>query len=296
MKKTSGAYLELHFVVLLLGFTGILGKLIVVPALQLVIMRMMIAFLGLLFITRISRISFRLSGRILLQSLGVGLIVAAHWFCFFQAIKISNVSIALGLLGTGTLFTAFLEPMFMRKKMSGMDVLIALVILVGIYLIFRFESGYFWGILTAIAAYFLSSLFSVMNKKLGEHGDVRNISMIEMVSGIIVLSIAWAVGGNEIAIPTPSDWFFVILLGSVCTAYAFTATIRLMQRFSAYLVVLHINLEPVYAIILAYFIFGESEKMTWGFYVGSAIVTAAVFFYTFASRIKARNKDNTITA
>lgn len=288
MKKTPGAYLELHFVVLLLGFTGILGKLIVLPALQLVVMRMVIAFLGLLLITRISKIRFDLSRRVLFQSLGVGLIVAAHWFCFFEAIKISNVSIALGLLGTGTLFTAFLEPLFMRKKLSGIDIVVALVILIGIYLIFRFESGYFWGILTAIAAYFLSSLFSVMNKKLGEHGDVRNISMIEMISGMTAMCTIWLLSQNDIVIPSTSDWFFVILLGSICTAYAFTATIRLMQRFSAYLVVLHINLEPVYAIILAYFIFGESEKMTWGFYLGSAIVTAALFFYTFYSRLKTK--------
>ena len=289
--KNASSYWELHFVVLLLGFTGILGKLIELPTLQLVISRMVIAFVAMIFITKVFSKSPQLKRRLFLQSLGVGIIVAAHWLCFFQAIKISNVSIALGLLGTGTLFMSFLEPLFFKKRIQTLDLLVAIIILAGIYLIFSFETTYFWGIIMAISAYFLSSLFSVLNKKLGEKGEVRSISRIEMGSGLLFLIIVWVFSDERFVYPRQSDWVFLIILGVICTAYAFTATLRLMQKFSAYLVVLHINLEPIYAIILAYFIFGESEKMTWGFYVGSAIVSIAVFYYTFKTSQQRKKQE-----
>lgn len=287
MSGNLKTYFELHFVVLLLGFTGILGKLINLPAPELVVFRMFIAFVSLFLILKFQKVKTKSSGKILWSALSVGFVVAAHWTTFFLAIKLSNVSVALGLLGVGTLFTALLEPLVLKKKLSGLEIIVAVFIIAGIYIIFRFEGDYFWGIVTAIVSYFLSSLFSAFNKKLSHIYDSRVLSLYELLFGFVLAAIALpflAPMTEGLHLPDWKDIVFLILLGSICTAYAFTATIKLMQKLSAYLVVLHINLEPVYAIIIAYFLFGESEHMSMGFYVGASMITISVLFYPYVSK------------
>jgi len=186
-----------------------------------------------------------------------------------------------------SLFTALLEPLILRQRFSWLDIITGVFIIAGIYIIFRFESRYVEGIITAIVCYFLSSLFSVLNKKQQEKIHPSVLSMYEML-----FAFFFALGALPFLLPDAfndfwpgtSDLFYLILLGSICSAYAFTAAIRLMQEMSAFFVVLHINLEPVYAIILAFFIFGESEQMSLGFYVGAAIIFAAVFLYPFLKK------------
>lgn len=280
-------YFELHFVVLLLGFTGILGKLINLPASELVVFRILFAFISLFLILKVQKVSVRPTKKLLWSALAVGFVVAAHWTTFFLAIKLSNVSVALGLLGVGTLFTAFLEPLILKKKLSGLEIVIAVFIIAGIYMVFHFEGEYFWGIITAIIAYFLSSLFSAFNKKLSHIYDSRVISLYELIFGFALAAIALpflAPLTKGLYWPDWKDYIYLILLGSICTAYAFTATIRLMKMLSAYLVVLHINLEPIYAIIIAYLLFGESEHMSTGFYIGAGIITVSVFFFPYLKR------------
>ncbi len=284
MSGNLKTYFELHFVVVLLGFTGILGKLISLPAPELVVFRMFIAFISLFFILKFQKVSIRTSKKLLWSSFAVGFVVAAHWTTFFLAIKLSNVSVALGLLGVGTLFTALLEPLVLKKKLSALELIVAVFIIAGIYIIFRFEGNYFWGILTALISYFLSSLFSAFNKKLSHIYDSRVISLWELIFGFALAAIALpflAPMTDGLFWPDWKDYIYLILLGSICTAYAFTATIKLMQKLSAYLVVLHINLEPVYAIIIAYFLFGASEHMSMGFYVGASMITVSVLFFPY---------------
>lgn len=287
MKVSLRSYLELHFVVLLLGFTGILGKLISLPAPHLVVFRVFIAFITLFIFLKFRKAKLKLSRRHLFSCVSIGLIVAAHWTTFFYAIKLSNVSVALGLLGVGSLFTALLEPLILKHRFSWLDIVTGLIIIAGIYIIFRFESRYVEGIITAIVCYFLSSLFSVLNKKVQAQIPVQTLSMYEMLFAFVFALAALPFLVPEAFSsfwPKPMDLVYLILLGSVCSAYAFTAAIRLMKDTSAFFVVLHINLEPVYAIILAWFIFGESEHMSIGFYTGAAIIFAAVFLYPFLKK------------
>ncbi len=233
--------------------------------------------------------NLKVSRKVLFSTIGVGLVVAAHWTTFFLAIKLSNVSVGLGLLGVGTLFTALMEPILLRQRFSWFDILTGLIIIAGIYIIFRFESRYAEGIAVAIVSYFLSSLFSVLNKKLSNETTGQILSLYEMIFGFFFAAIAmpflvpnvfqsfWT--GTE-------DMIYLLILGSICTAYAFTATIRLMKELSAYFVVLHINLEPVYAILLAYFIFGDSEYMSTGFYIGASLIFISVLLYPLLKIIK----------
>ncbi|HOY33352.1 MAG TPA: EamA family transporter [Bacteroidales bacterium] len=285
--------LLLHLVVIILGFTAILGKLIQLPAVELVWYRMLIAFLALIFFIFIARLPVRLPIRSVLKLFLIGIIIAAHWICFFQAIKVSNVSVTLGCLSVTTLFTSFLEPLVNRKKISLLEVIIGLIIILGIYIIFRFETRYVTGIILTIICAFLASLFSVLNKKIALHYEPEITTFYEMLAGFVVITgyllltnDSWAL----VTMPTVNDFIFLLILGIVCTAFAFSATVKIMQKLSAYQVVLAINLEPVYGIIAAYFIFGESEHMTTEFYIGAAIILLSVVLYTF---IKNRSKPQT---
>ncbi len=279
-KALFGTYLQLHLVVLILGFTAILGKLIALPALELVWYRMLLTVVVFFVFLKISKDSTTVSRRSLLSFLGVGLIIALHWVTFYGAIKLSNVSVTLGCFATTTFFTSFLEPIFYRKRINVFEVLISLIILAGLYLIFRFETRYATGILVALFSAFLAGLFTVLNKKLVANHSAIQISFYEMVGGLIGLTLYITLSGRGIVIPslhpTLADLFYLFLLATVCTAYAHTMQVEVMKHLSAFTVTLTINLEPVYGIVMAFFIFGETERMTTGFYLGTLIILLSV--------------------
>ena len=273
-------YVKLHAIVLIFGFTAIIGKLITLPALELVWYRMLIAVLTFYIYLKITKENLAVSRTELLKLLGVGVIIAVHWVTFYGAIKLSNVSVALGCFATTALFTSFLEPFFYRKKIIIAEVLTGLIIIAGLYLIFRIETRYLTGILVALLSAFLAGLFAVLNKKLVASHRAVKISFYEMIGGVIALSLFLALSGKGTSVPflfpTWMDFFYLILLGTICTAFAHTIQVDVMQHLSAYTVTLTINLEPVYGIILAYFIFGETERMTTGFYTGTLIILLSV--------------------
>lgn len=281
-------HFKLHFVVLIYGFTAILGKLIALPATQLVWYRMLIAAVSFFLFLRFRKVSFRISMKEFLQLSGIGLVVAAHWITFFAAIKISNVSVTLGCLASSTLFTSFLEPLLSRKRVNPVEVFIGLIIIAGLYLIFRFETRYFAGIIVALVSAFLAGLFTVLNKKMVARHAASVISFYEMVSGFLGITIFLLLSGEfsrGIQLPSSSDIFYLLLLGVICTGYAFAIQVDVMNALSAYVVSLSINLEPVYGIILAFFFFGDSELMTGGFYIGTSIILSAVIGYPIFNRL-----------
>jgi drug/metabolite transporter (DMT)-like permease len=275
--------LLLHVVVVILGFTAILGKLITLPAYELVWYRMLIAFMALAVITFFKKQSLALPVKDILALSAIGVIIAVHWICFFQAIKVSNVSVALGCLSVSTLFTSLIEPLVQRRRLSLIEVAIGFIIIVGIYIIFRFETHYLMGIIYTILASLFSSLFSVLNKQISLKYKPDVTAFYEMLSGFICITIFLFLVKDyaeiRLVLNTP-NLIYLLLLGTICTAYAFAATVKIMQKLSAYQVVLAINLEPIYGILAAYFIFGESEYMSAGFYFGAAIIMSSVIAYT----------------
>ena len=293
-KELLTTYLKLHLVVLIYGFTAILGKLIQLPALELVWYRLIIAILTYFIYLKVRRESLAVSRRTLLHFLGVGAIVALHWVTFYGAIKLSNVSVTLGCFATTTLFTSFLEPFFYRKRINYFEVLIGLIIIVGLYLIFRFETRYAMGILVSLLSAFLAGLFTVLNKKLVANHRAIQISFYEMIGGFIALTLFMAGSGRGITtpllLPTYSDLFFLIILATVCTAFALTMQVEVMQHLSAFTVTLSINLEPVYGIIMAFFIFGETERMTTGFYLGTLIILLSVVGFPLSQHFLKKNR------
>lgn len=277
--KLVSSHLKLHFVVLIYGFTAILGKLISLPATQLVWYRMIIAAITFYIFLRCRKTSLNVSREQFFKLFGIGIIVALHWITFFGAIKYSNVSVVLGCLATSTLFTSLLEPLFFRKRINGVEVFIGLLIIMGLYMIFRYETRYSTGVIVALISAFLAGLFTVINKKMVMHHKASLISFYEMIGGISGITIylvfsGW--GGSRLNFPSPNDFLYLIILGMICTAYAFAIQVDIMKHLSAYTVALTINLEPVYGIVMAYFLFGESEHMTGGFYIGTAIILTSV--------------------
>ena len=276
------SHLKLHFIVLIYGFTAILGKLISMPATQLVWYRMLIAVITFYIFLRWNKTDLSISRKQFFKLFGIGIIVALHWITFFGAIKISNVSVALGCLATTTLFTSLLEPFFFRKRINAVEVIVGILIIIGLYLIFRFETRYTSGVIVALVSAFLAGLFTVINKKMVVHQKASVISFYEMAGGLTIISIYLLISGwgnASLTLPSTADFIYLLALGTICTAFAFAVQVDVMKHLSAYVVALTINLEPVYGIVMAYFLFGETEHMTGGFYIGTAIILVSVLGY-----------------
>lgn len=281
MKKSKvGNLLLLHIVVFIFGFTGILGKLIETDSDLLVWWRMLIAAASIALFAypagKIVKPIWVNAG----AYLGVGFLIAAHWVTFFQAIKISNVSVTLACLSAASLFTAILEPIFFKRRVDAFELVFGAMVVSGLALIFSFETEYATGIIVALISAFLASLFTVINGRLIQNDNSYRISLVEMIGGVVGISIWLALSGkldsSMIDIPA-SDWFWIIILGVICTAFAFVASVKVMEELTPFTVSLTINLEPVYGIVLAFFIFGSDEKMTLGFYAGTVLILAALY-------------------
>ncbi|HEY9221535.1 MAG TPA: DMT family transporter [Lutibacter sp.] len=272
-------YLHLHFLVFIWGFTAILGALISIDAIPLVWYRMLFAVIIVFIYFIIKKKPLRIGPKALLKFLISGIIIAVHWIFFFSAIKVANVSVALIALSTGALFASFIEPLFFRRRINFLELLFGLIVIAGLYLILNFEGGYTLGIIYALIASFLSVLFSVLNGLFVRKYTAEVISFYQLLFGVgfITLYILVTTGFtmDQFALKS-SDFIYLFILSSICTAYAFIVSVKIMKHLTPYTVILTLNLEPVYGIILAVIIFGEKEKMSTQFYVGGAVILLIV--------------------
>ncbi|NML55722.1 DMT family transporter [Chryseobacterium cheonjiense] len=273
------ALFRLHLIVFLWGFTAILGKLIHANAEILVFYRMLFAAVCLFIYIRVFRKeSIKVSKKIFFQLAAIGFSMAFHWYCFFYSIKISNVSIALSCLSLSTLFASILEPIIFKRKIDVSEVIMGIVIVACILLIFktefRFKEGIFYGVLCAI----FGTIFSVFNGKMFGKTSSGNIIFYEIFCGWGILMLIYLFTGqifhmNEISY---RDIALICLLAGVFTAFPMLESVNLMKYISPFTLILTVNLEPVYGIILAFFIFGESEHMSPVFYVASGVMILAI--------------------
>ncbi|RZK17918.1 MAG: EamA family transporter [Flavobacterium sp.] len=274
--------LILHFTVVIWGFTGILGNLISISAVQMVWYRVMIASITLLAYFLVTKTSLKVSRKQFLQFFFTGSIVAIHWILFFHAIKVSTVSVTLVCLSSFTLFTAILEPLIKKQSILIPDVVIGLIIILGIYLIFKFESQYTEGIILGLSSALASSLFATINSTLVQKSDPKVIGFYELSGAffwITVYRIMTTDLQNERFDLSGSDWFYLLVLGTICTALAYVAGVSVMRTLSAFRVALITNLEPVYGIVLAFIFFGTKETMSIGFYLGATLILGSIFLY-----------------
>ena len=281
MQGNSNQYLHLHLIVFIWGFTAILGKLISLDAVTLVWYRIFFTVISIFAFMKIVKIDYRLNIKAILHLLGIGAIIAFHWTTFFLAIKISNISITLASLSTGAFFVSIVDPIINRKKPVLHEVLLGIIVIIGIYLIMDVEGDFRIGAMVALLSAFLASLFSVLSGKIAHRWNSTVITFYQMLGGVLTLSLVIPFLSTDMVnftIPSGMDLFYLIILATICTAYTFIAVMKLMKSISAFTVVLTVNLEPVYGIIMAYFIFGESETMSPKFYIGTIVIVLTVFF------------------
>ena len=278
MVKNSALF-RLHMIVFLWGFTAILGKLIESNAQALTFYRMLFAAIFLfIFIRFVKKESIKVSKKLFIQLSAIGGFMAFHWLCFFYSIKVSNVSIALSCLSLSTLFASILEPIIFKRKVDISEVVMGVVIVICMGLIFKtefqYKEGIFYGILTAL----FGTIFSVFNGKIFGKTSSGNIIFYEIFSGFLILTAFLLLSGQIFQINEIStrDLTLVILLASVFTAFPMLESVNLMKYISPFTLILTVNLEPVYGIILAFFIFGESEQMSPIFYGASLIMILAI--------------------
>lgn len=284
-------YFHLHFIVFIWGFTAVLGDLISIEAVPLVWHRMLLGSLFVLIYIIYNKGMLKVSLRSLIKFAFVGLLIALHWLAFFSAVKVSNVSITLAMMSTGAFFASFLEPIFFKRKIIGYEVIFGLIVIIGLYIIFKVESAYLSGILLALLASFLGTLFSIFNGMMVKNHNATVISFYELLFGVVFITIyILSIDGFDNAFfnLSGSDWTYLIILASICTAYAFIASVHVMKWISPYTVMLTTNMEPVYGILLALLILGEKEYMSPTFYLGAIIILITVVLNGI---IKTRKKD-----
>jgi len=277
--------LSLHIMVIFLGFTGVLGKLITLETPYLVWYRMFIAFIALFLFLLFKKQIKTINKKNILPLLGVGAIVALHWFFFFGAIKVANISVAVICLATSSLFSAFMEPIFFKRKLLKYELLFGLIVFGALsFMLYEkpenneinYALGYIYGITSA----FLGTLFTMFNGRYINKVDAAKITMVEMFGGVIVISLYFLFIGDYSVFTTPlitSDIIYLILLGTICTAGIFVWMTEIMRHITPYALIMAINLEPIYSIIIGLIIFNDTEVMNLSFYLGSSIILFIVF-------------------
>ena len=286
-------YLHLHFIVILWGFTAILGLLITMPVLEMVFLRTVIATLALGLIVHGRKLEMNFSRRELFKVIATGVLFAGHWLLFFGAAREANASVALVGYATATFWISLLEPVIARSRINKMEVVLGIIVMFGIYIIFQSDFNSALGLAMAIGCGFLAGIYAILNKQFTVKHNHLVLTYLEMFGAAIFIGVFLPIFAllikpeYELSImPTPMDWVYLLILSLVCTVYTISTSIKIMKKLSAYAVSLTLNLEPVYGIILALLIFGDSEKMQTGFYIGSAIIIASVLGYPVANRGK----------
>ena len=291
MEASLKDYFKLHFIVFIWGFSAILGKLMTIPSGEVVFYRTLVAALVLFFLLHYRKRKFGIGASAVFKMLLTGLLIGAHWVLFFEAARVANISVSLAGLATTTFWTSLMEPLFTSRRVRLFEVFVGLVVIAGLYVVFQFEFKNALGFVLAIVSALLAAIFSVFNSRFTLKYNPYMITFYEMIgafAGLILFLLVYKplfMGYNfGLALPTALDCLWLVLLSLLCTVYAFSDSVELMKRISAFTVNLTINLEPVYGIIMALMVFGESEEMSSGFYLGTLIIMLAVLSYPVVNK------------
>ena len=272
--------IHLHFLIFLWGFTSIFGVLITFDPILIVWFRLLIAaILIFVFLFLIYKDSLRLSNSIFFNFFIGGLLISIHWYLFFYSIKISSISLTLSILSTASLMTSFLEPIFYKRPFRIHELVFGLIAVVGLVLIFGIQYENYFAILISLICTLLSVLFSILNGYLIKNHSSFQISFYEILFGLIITSFIILLSDIQFPLLISikfSDWIYIFILGSLCTAYAFVASTYILKSISPYTMMMSLNLEPIYGIIFSLIIFGEKEYMSIQFYIGAGIIFLGV--------------------
>jgi drug/metabolite transporter (DMT)-like permease len=293
MTDTRRAFLQIHGCVLLWGFTAILGKLITLPALPLVWSRMLIVVVALALVPRVWRGLVAMPSRLRWAYAGIGVLVSLHWLTFYGAIKLSNASVGATCMALATVFTALIEPKLAHRRFSRGEFLLGVAVLPGVALVVGgVPHGMRLGIAVGTLSALFVALFGSLNKRLVEHADPLTVTALELGAGTLALTLLAplmphifpAFAGPLFVVPSTHDALFLLALSLLCTLLPFSLSLVALRHMSAFAAQLAVNLEPVYAIVLAILLLGEQRELTPWFYAGVAIILGAVLLYPLVQR------------
>jgi drug/metabolite transporter (DMT)-like permease len=271
----------MHFCVILWGFTAILGKTITLPALPLVWLRMIVVMAALMFVPAFWRGLARMSLPLTATYAGIGVFVAAHWVTFYGAIKLANASVAATCMALTPVFVAFVEPMLVRRRFDVRELFFGLAVVPGVALVVGgTPTGMRAGIVVGILSAFFGAIFSVLNKRFIEKGAALTVTGLEMAAGAVCLAFF-----SPFVMPDRHDAILLLALALGCTLVPFALSLVALRHLSAFSSVLALNMEPVYAIVLAIVLLGEQHELTTAFYFGVAVIMAVVFGHGRFERI-----------
>ena len=286
--------LQLHLIVFLLAVTGIIGQLVDLPAPSLVVWRTVLAALAAAFwVMVVHRRAIIPPRGSLLSMMGVGLVVGLHWLSFFGAIRISNVSIALAGFATTSLFTAFTEAWFEKRKVKRFEFFVGLIVVAGILLIAGGARDHWAGLGLSVISAALAAVFPVLNRSLVREHDPLVIVMWEMVGACLLCLAVVPWFGGYVAMISISmvDFGWLLVLAIVCTVFAHGFQVHLLRSLSAYTSNLAINFEPIYGMLLAAWIFHEYESLTVSFYAGAFVIVAANLLHPVVVTLQSKMKQ-----
>lgn len=293
MTPTTRAQLQIHLCVLLWGFTAILGKLITLPALPLVWWRMLLVAAALALVPRVWRGVRALPRRLLLAYAGIGVLVALHWLTFYGAVKLANASVAATCMALATVFVAMVEPKLAGRRFSRAELALGLAVLPGVALVVGgIPDGMRIGVAVGALSALFVALFGSLNKRLVEHADPLVVTAVELGAGAVALTLLAPVmpmlfpafAGPMFVLPGAQDAAWLLLLAFACTLFPFALSLVALRHMSAFSAQLAVNLEPVYAIVLAIVLLSEQQELSLPFYLGVVIILAAVLVHPVLAR------------
>jgi len=285
---STRAWLQIHFCVVLWGFTAILGKLITLAALPLVWWRMVLVTAALLLVRSFWQGVRRMPLRLLWTYAGIGVVVALHWLTFYGSIKLSNASVAATCMALTPVFLAFVEPLLVNRKFDARELIFGLAVIPGVALVVGgTPSGMHMGMAIGVLSSFFVAIFGSLNKRFIGTSDALSVTGLEMAAGALFITLfAPLLMPNDPLFVWPSthDAWLLVALALGCTLLPFALSLVALRHLSAFTTVLAINMEPVYAIVLAIVLFGEQRELGGAFYIGVAIIMLVVFSHPLFTR------------
>ena len=291
MTQISGiqkAFIQLHLSVMLAGFTGLFGKLITLNEVDIVWYRMLFTSIILLVFTGLPQIERKK----LLQLGGCGALLGLHWMLFYGSIKASNVSIGVICYSLVGFFTAIIEPIIYRKKISTIEILFSLITVLGLLCIFSFDARYRYGISIGVLSSFVAALYGVCNKKVSIGVKTRTVLFYQMSAGLVVVSMIipfylmmFPAHQNVLVIPEGSNLWWMLCHALFCTVAMYILQIQALRTLSAFTVNLTYNLEPCYTIAIAFIVFHEARELNFSFYIGIALILISVILQTWRATL-----------
>jgi drug/metabolite transporter (DMT)-like permease len=293
MKK---AFIQLHIAIFLAGFTAVLGKLIHLQEGLLVWYRILLTVIVLAGILFFKEEFTKQKPKDLLRMAGVGGVIAFHWVTFYGSVKYGNISVALVCLSSAGFFSAFLEPIILKRKIAWAEVALGVLAIAGIYIIFDFHPQFKLGIVYGILGAFGAALFPIFNKQLLNEFSPRTLTFYELAGGLLVLTLLLPIylyfAPATYFVPTTTDFIWLLFLAIVCTVLCFDLQLQALTKISAFTCNLMYNLEPLYGIILAFIFFDEGKSLHKEFYIGVTLILLAVVIQIYRVTVLSSKRNN----